>query len=43
MRKLNVHIWEEGISRMIEFVDVNGDGYIDFEEFLELHTSLKDS
>ena len=40
MRKLDVDVSEEEISYMIESVDVNGDGYVDFEEFLELHTSL---
>lgn len=40
MRKLDVDVSEEEILYMIDSVDVNRDGCVDFEEFLELHTSL---
>jgi calcium-binding protein CML len=40
MRKLDVDVSEEEISYMIDSVDVNRDGCVDFEEFLELHASL---
>lgn len=42
MKKLDVDVSEDELSFMIESVDRNEDGYVDFEEFIELHKSFAD-
>lgn len=42
MKKLDINVSEDELSIMIESADRNEDGYVDFEEFIELHKSFAD-
>ncbi|CAH9075358.1 unnamed protein product [Cuscuta epithymum] len=37
LEKLNIHIPEKEVIQMVEKIDVNGDGYVDMEEFGTLY------
>ncbi|RAL43382.1 hypothetical protein DM860_012523 [Cuscuta australis] len=40
LEKLNIHIPEKEVVQMVEKIDVNGDGYVDMEEFGTLYGAL---
>lgn len=42
LEKLNIHIPEKELIQMIEKIDVNGDGYVDMDEFGALYKALMD-
>ncbi|XP_055831128.1 calmodulin-like protein 3 [Solanum dulcamara] len=42
LQSLGIHIEEQELVHMIEKIDVNGDGYIDVDEFGTLYKSIMD-
>ncbi|CAL0322925.1 unnamed protein product [Lupinus luteus] len=42
LKNLGICISEEDLIQMIEKIDVNGDGYVDIEEFGELYQTIMD-
>lgn len=40
LKKLGIFIPDDELTQMIEKIDVNGDNYVDIEEFRELYQSL---
>ncbi|KAL1324027.1 hypothetical protein HN51_034216 [Arachis hypogaea] len=42
LEKLGIYIPDKELDQMIEKIDVNGDGWVDMEEFGELYMSIMD-
>ncbi|XP_020213166.1 calmodulin-like protein 3 [Cajanus cajan] len=42
LKNLGINISEEDLIQMIEKIDVNGDGYVDMDEFGELYQTIMD-
>lgn len=42
LKNLGITISEQDLTQMIEKIDVNGDGYVDMDEFGELYNAIMD-